>query len=183
MSSEKLFENLQLMHKYEDDTYAILEMSKLVPHKANKNNCGNLDVFVYFSPCLDSHGPRVKFFGGTKETNSTRNSPSLTFGINGAEKVLLQKWMNKKNCPNAFDETIINNVKQFVNKTLPILLLVWFEKLDESDALDYFQGIYTFDKLLTCIVDTTDEVKIELLKSKNLDELHDACKRFCMYSF
>lgn len=178
-----LFENLQLMHDVEDKSYAILEMSKLVPHKANKNNCGDLDVFVYFSPCLDSHGPRVKFFGGTKETNSTRNSPSLTFGINGAEKVLIQSWMTKKNCPNAYNEKIINNVKQFVNKTLPILLLVWFEKLDESDALDYFQGKYTFDELLFYITDTTEEVKNELLKAKDLNDLHDRCKRFCMYSF
>lgn len=178
-----LFENLQMMYGTEDDTYAILEMSKLLPHKANKNNCGDLNVFVYFSSCLDSHGPRVKFFGGSKETNSTRNSPTLTFGLNGAEKVLTRSWMNKKNCPYAYNEKIINNVKQFVNKTLPILLLVWFEKLDESDALDYFQGSYDFNKLLSFINELDDLTKQELLKSKDLNDLHDKCKRYNVYTF
>lgn len=177
-----LFENL-IKYYESDELTELLEMAKLMPDQANKDNCGELDVYIYFSPCQDSHGPRIKFYGGSKETRDTRKAPSYTFSVNGAEHLELQTWMNKKNCPNAFDKNIVNNVSSFINKTLPILLLVWFYKLDESRALYYFQGHYDFNSLLNYIDEVDEETKRELLKSKDLNDLHDKCKRYSVYNF
>lgn len=177
-----LFENL--ITYYENDNLdTFLEMAKLLPDQANKEVCGNLDLFIYFSSCQDSHGPRIKFYGGNKETSTTQKSPTYTFSINGAEKVVLQSWMNKKNCPNAFNKNTLKQIHDFINATLPILLLVWFYKLDEARALYYFQGHYDLKTILNYIDELDEITKQELLKAKNLDELHDMCKRYSVYTF
>lgn len=179
MSSENLFENLQLLNESEE----LFEMAKIMPEFANDKNCGGkLDVYIYFSTCKAGHSPRVKFFGGTKETKNSDKAPTFTFDSNGAGEIILQPWMNKKTCPNAFNKSIINNVKKFINATLPILLMVWFDRLDESYALKYFEGSFDLNTLINK-VDAEDYVKTELLKANNLNELHDMCKRFCMYNF
>ncbi len=41
--------------------------------------------------------------------------------------------------------------KQFIRKNKPILLLVWFGKLDEADVLDYFHGYTEWEELISCI--------------------------------
>lgn len=181
-----LFENLQLMKfvdEDDNDRYSLNEMAKLTPKRANKEICGDMPIYIYFSPCLDSHAPRVKFYGGSKETESTRDAPSFTFNINGAERVELQKWMTKKVCPNAYDDNILEKVKDFINRTLPVLLLVWFKKLDEDDALAYFQGHDSFKEMLNCINELDEQTKNELINSENLIDLHDKCKRYSLYTF
>lgn len=180
----ELFENLITYYENDlDDRYALNEMAKLTPKRADKDVCGDIPIYIYFSPCLDAHGPRVKFYGGTKETESTRNAPSYTFGVNGSIELKLQSWMNKKNCPNAFDENILEKVSEFINKTLSILLLVWFGKLDEDDGLAFFQGHDSFEEMLQCIKEFDEEVKQELITSKDLNDLHDKCKKLNVYIF
>ena len=143
---------------------------------------GDIGKFIYFSPALDSHGPRIKFYGGTKETSTTRNAPSYSFGKSGAESVILQPWMNKKNCPNGYESSYISKVETFINKFLPILLLVWFEHLDESPALLYLQGHLSFDTLLNRI-EVEDEVKSEILNCQSIQDLDVICRRYKLYQF
>lgn len=157
-----------------------LEMAKLRQDKANPIY-GDIGKYIYFSQCLDSHGPRVKFYGGTTETGNTRNSPWLRFDKDGNTEVEVAAWMNKKNCPNAFDEEYVAKVAKFVITNLPILLLVWFEKLDEDDALDYFKGILDWSTTLTKI--DFDSVDIALEKIKTMKDLDNICRKFNLYEF
>lgn len=161
----------------------ILEMSKLIDDLADESLCGDFGEFIYFSPSPDSHGPRVKFYGGTKETSTTRNAPSLAFTNNGDTEVIVSSWMNRKNCPNAFDKSYVLKVHNFIQRTLPILLLVWYFKLDEAYALKYFEGSMDFDKMLNKVKDI-DEKYIEQLKNiKTINELHNFCLSNNIYKF
>lgn len=160
-----------------------MEMAKLVPAFADESLCGDFGEFIYFSPCLDSHGPRVKFYGGTKETSTTRNAPSLAFTNTGETTVEIANWMNKKNCPNAFDTKYVQRVDNFIQRTLPILLLVWYFKIDEAWALKYFEGSLTLTKLLETIVDVDENIMEKIKKSKTHEELHDICLKNNVYTF
>ena len=44
--------------------------------------------------------------------------------------------MDKKNCPNAFDRTVVSNLSKFVNAVLPLLLLMWYERIDEAAVVE-----------------------------------------------
>lgn len=162
----------------------ILEMSKLIKPQADKS-LGDFGEFIYFSPCLDSHGPRIKFYGGTKATSTTRKSPTMKFTKTGETDVEIYQWMDKKNCPNAFDSEYTNKVHNFIQKTLPILLLVWFEKLDEAWALEYFKGNINLKKLITYIIDIDDKHinNINNIEPLTLTKLHKYCLDNNLYKF
>ena len=110
------------MKRFIESSTTIEAMSKLKYKFADKTLFDvNFGEFIYFSPVLDSHGPRIKFYGGSKETSTTRTAPSLTFGVDAPCTVLIQSWMNPKNCPNAFDEDYIRDLVQTVQKLKPLL--------------------------------------------------------------
>ena len=164
-------------------TDTVEAMSKLTKKYADKSLFDeDFGEFIYFSPVLDSHGPRIKFYGGSVETNTTRTAPSLSFGVDGVNGVILQDWMNKKNCPNGFDDDYIESLTRMVNRIRPILLLVWFNKLDESEALHYFEGSNTWEDLLQEI-QVDDSLKSELKACKNMKQLHQFCVNYQMYEF
>ena len=161
----------------------ICEMAKLISDYADKSLCGDIGDFIYFSPCLSPHGPRVKFYGGTKETSSTRNAPSLAFTNNGNTSLELQPWMTKKKCPNAYNPEYVSKIEKFVHKTLPILLLVWYYKLDEARALKFFEGGISFDKLLTYVTDV-EEITLNRIRScKTMEDLQRVCLEDNVYDF
>ena len=161
----------------------ILEMAKLIPDYADESLCGDFGDFIYFSPSLDAHGPRVKFYGGTKETSTTRTAPSLAFTNDGKTEVKIAQWMNKKNCPNAFNDEYVRKVSRFVNKLLPILLLVWYDKLDEARALKYFEGSLTLNKLMTYLCDVDLDIKDHCIETNDLRKLHKYCLANNIYKF
>ena len=159
-------------------------MSKLRYKYADKNLFDeDFGEFIYFSSVLDSHGPRVKFYGGSSKTNTTRTAPSLSFGVDGVQKVIVQNWMNKDNCPNVYDKSFLDPLIRMVNNIRPILLLVWFLKLDESDALHYFEGSCTFEDLMKDVDAGDAVVNKEICKCKNMNDLHTVCKKNNLYSF
>lgn len=164
----------------EDNSY-LYEMSKLTKKYANKA-LGDFGEFIYFSPSNSSHGPRIKFYGGTKESSTTKNAPTMSFDVNGNTQVELVNWMNKKNCPNAFNNDYVIKVENFIKTTLPILLLVWFSKLDEADALEFFKGNLSINDLILCM-DVDEVTQIELIKAHTLKELHKICKTQDLYKF
>ena len=158
-------------------TEDIFCMSKLVKKYAMPDVVELIGEFVYFSECNSSHDPRVKFYGGTKDTSSTKNAPSLKFTEDGECEIELAPWMNEDNCPNAYDAKYVANIEKFVKKCLPILLLVWFGHLDEADALQYFQGNIPFTELLADIeYDIPDSVT-------DLKSLDAYCRQQDWYKF
>lgn len=158
----------------------MFEMSKLTARNADKSICGDFGTMIYFSEVQAGHEPRIKFDGGTKETNSTQTAPTLKFDNMGKCEVELQSWMNKKNCPNGFDGKCISKVTYFVNRFLSLLLLVWFRKLDESDMLLYFQGHLS----LQTVFERAEEENIrKLYPFKSMQELHSICLKNNYYSF
>ena len=161
----------------------ILEMAKLIPDYADESLCGDFGEFIYFSPCLDTHGPRVKFYGGTIETSTTRNAPSLAFTNQGVTSLRLQPWMNKKKCPNAYDAEYVAKIENFVHKTLPVLLLVWYYKLDEARALKFFEGSIDLPKLLSYCTGIDESVLDKVKSCSTLSELQDVCIKNNVYTF
>lgn len=163
-----------------EETEYIYEMAKLIQPLADKS-LGDIGKFIYFSANNGQHGPRVKFYGGTKESETTRNAPTMKFDINGNTSVELADWMTKKNCPNAYDKSYTQKVHNFINNTLPILLLVWFYKLDEGWALEYFQGRIALSDLLPHCEDVDDSTYDKLVKINSIEELHKFCKKNDLY--
>lgn len=161
----------------------LFEMEKLIADYADESLCGDFGEFIYFSPCLDSHGPRVKFYGGTKETSTTRKAPSLAFTNTGETTVEVAGWMNKKNCPNAFNKEYVGKIHNFVQKTLPILLLVWYGKLDEARALKFFEGSITLKKLLSFVEDIDEPILDKIKNSNDLYTIHNICLDNNAYKF
>ena len=168
---------MKILVKDREDIFC---MSKITEKRAVESRTGKVHDFIYFSLCLDSHAPRIKFYGGTRETKSTRTAPSMSFGVTGNPKVIMFDWMNKKNCPRAFDDEVIKDLKDFIIRNRPILLLVWFDKLDEADALEYFHGIIDWDELIACI--EWEDNQIEHI-CKTMDQLHEQCMKYNMYQF
>lgn len=166
-------------YEYDD----IFAMSKLTAKKADKNITGKIYGFIYFSEALAGHGPRIKFDGGTSETNTSQTAPTLILSKNGAEEIELQNWMNKKNCPNAFDNRVLNAVTDFANKFISLLLLTWFRKIDESETLDYFQGRESLSELLKTVDNVSDEIYEEIQLCETLDELNEVCLNNKLYKF
>lgn len=161
------------IYKYQD----VFAMAKISQKYADVSRVGKIDHYIYFSPMNSSHGPRIKFYGGTRETGRTQTSPAYGMSQNGPTKVYLKSWMNKDNCPNAFDENYLNNIRNFISSNLAILLLVWYEKLDQSDALHYFEGNISWQSLLESIeVDS-----YIILKCKNNQDLNNFCIQNNLY--
>ena len=123
-----------------DEKMPIFEMAKLTKKRANSSICGNIGEFIYFSPILAGHSPRIKFYGGSAETDTSQTSPSLLFSPNGVGDVEPERWHNKKNCPNAYDDNYISMVAQFADKFLSLLLLVWFKRLMKLICLYIFKA-------------------------------------------
>ena len=161
-----------------DESEFIFCMSKLSSKYADEDITGVIHGYIYFSESNDSHGPRIKFYGGTKESASTKDAPSMKFGINTDPELVLHHWMNKKNTPYAYDDKIINDVREFIVQHRPLLLLVWFKHLDEADLLQYFYGRITWSELLGDI-DTDNDVS-DIVTMSQLDQF---CKENNLYQF
>lgn len=162
--------------KEEHELY--LEMARLMGNRAN-SIYGDIGKYIYFSHCNSSHGPRIKFYGGTKDTADTTNAPTMKFDKDGNSEVELADWMNKKNCPNAYDKKYTAKVANFIKMTYPILLLVWFNKIIDAEALLYFQGIISFRELL----EGAEIESLDINSIETMDELDDFCKKYNLYNF
>ena len=160
-----------------DNQEYIFAMSKIVKKYAIADIAEDIGDFIYFSECNSTHGPRIKFYGGTKETSSTKNSPSLKFDSEGNCEIELEPWMNRKNCPNAYDKAYVGKLINFLQSYISILLLVWFKHLDEADALAYFHGQISLESLF-------DDIDYEVPESINtLEKLDAYCVTNNLYRF
>ncbi len=185
-----LFENLQLMHQAEHDIKIsydkgkpLMEMSKLMNEELDKSLFKNLDCrFIYFSQVQAGHGPRIKFDGGTSQSDTTQTSPSITFDKNYNFEVKLAGHMDKKSCPNAFNKQIIDTLKKFITKFLPILLLTWYEYLDDGYVGMFFRGTKTYVDLL-CSARIPLDIKDEFIRCTTLEKLDEFCRKNDLYNF
>ena len=160
----------------------LTEMARIDAKYAKKSVTGPIPGFIYFSHCNGHHGPRVKFYGGTNETKYTENAPSYEFGIDGPHDVFLPDWMNKSNCPNAFDQKCLKEVADFISNHLALLLLTWFGLLGEFDLEQYFLGRVSFKELLEMLELEADK-KSQVLQCQDEKELYQVCKDLDLYQF
>ena len=170
---------LEKENYYEDYIY---ELAKIRDKDADKK-FGDFGDFIYYSPKIHPAGSRVKFPGGTKESNTSKNAPTMKYDINDKCAVELANWMNSKNCPNAFNDEYTDKVARFVQNNLPILLLVWSYKLDENDAFHYFCGNMNLSELMDCCFDIPPNIQEQLVNAENEDEIHQICKDNNIYVF
>lgn len=153
-----------------------LHMSKLLQRIASDEVRHLIPEFIYFSHMLRGHEPCIRFYGGTEETSTTYISPIYTIAPDGAGEVVIQSWMNRWNCPNAFDKTVLGRLKAFINLVYPGLLLVWFQHLDESDFRYYLEGVYSWNRMLSNIRCWGDDQKQRILQCETWSELDMVCQ-------
>lgn len=162
----------------------IFSMSKLRSDFASVDRTGEIPEFIYFSEVMVGHRPCVKFYGGTKETQNAANCPSMLMSKeHGAGDVEILSWHTKKNSPNAWNPKVTDRVAEFVDRNLPLLLLAWFRKLDESYLLQYFEGTWPWHDTLNYVTDVSDDVKRRVVKSKSVMDLHQICLMNNLYEF
>lgn len=176
------FENYNLIPII-DKTKPLIEMTKLMNEELDKSLFKGLNCrFIYFSQALSGHGPRIKFDGGTSESDTTQTSPSLAFDKDCNFKIKLVSRMNKKNCPNAFNNEIIDTLIKFVKRFLPILLLTWYEHLDDGHVAMFFRGTKTYEDLL-CSARIPLDIKGSFVRCNTLEKLDDFCRANNLYNF
>ena len=89
----------------------------------------------------------------------------------------------KKKCPNAYDADYVSKIENFVHNTLPILLLVWYYKLDEARALKFFEGSIDLTKLLSYCTNIDENIINNVRSCKTLSELQNVCINNDVYKF
>ena len=156
----------------------IFAMAKLTDKYADKSITGEFGKFIYFSKALHSVGPRIKFYGGPTNVN-TNDSPSFTFDENGAGEII----GDPKIYPNIKNKTYVNNVRTFINKFYPLLLLVWYGYIDEADLNHYFEGDLDWSVLLSYSEIPHDCILNDLETCKDVEEVNQYCKKHNLYTF
>lgn len=173
---------MEIIKIIKPDLKPMFEMAKLTRKHSSKRICNDFGEYIYFSEVQAGHSPRIKFYGGTSETRATTSAPSYTITRNGAGQLELENWMTKKNCPNAFDDNYLAGIKSFINNHVAVLLLVWFCRLDEADALTYFEGTWSWDNLLESI-NCEASIAARICDVQNEEELHKFCLDNNLYTF
>ncbi len=154
-----------------------LWMSKLSEKYSETSITGKIHGFIYFSQSGLSPQPRIKFYGGSKETAHINDSPAIKFGVDKEPELELSDWMNEENCPNGFSPSVLSDVARFVNKFKTLLLLVWFHKLDEADLLAYFTGSLDWTSLVSMIDGPSPEIE----NCTTMQELDKISKKYHLY--
>lgn len=157
----------------EDEYVDVVFAMTILRPKYLKNDIRELvNGFIYISPNEGRYGPRIKFYGGSNETKSSRSCPTIKFDKDGNCELVLAKWMNKDNCPNAFDKTVLEDLGSLIRTELPVLLLLWFNRLSEDDVIRYMEGLRILLSDNNIYLDTND-----------LKELDKYCRENNLYSF
>lgn len=163
------------MKRYIKSAEDVFGMSKIYNDRCLNSVKGTIPEFVWVSSQYASHGPRLKFNGGTAESNKKHNSPTMKFDCDGNCQVVYTKAMNRKNCPNAYDSKVIDQLTAFVHTMLPVLLLMWFERVREDICEDYIRGYLPLSEItqqLNCPAYVT-----------TLSQLDTYCRENDLYTF
>ena len=73
----------------------------------------------------------------------------------------------------------VENVKSFVHKFLPLLLLTWYYRLDEADLQKYFEGTCSWKSLLS----STEISALTSCPNGDIEQLHEICLANDLYTF
>jgi len=143
---------------------------------ADTERTGRFQGYIAFGDWTDDdEGICVRFHGGTPFSGHLDHAPVMHFDIYGDCKFALSMWMNKHNCPNLYDEEYISQITAFIQRNLPILYLVYDRYLDKEDALAYFEGKISYEKLLSSVYRIAEELYTGLLTCQNNAQLHEFC--------
>lgn len=138
--------------------------------------------YIAFGTWADApYGPCVRFDGGSPFSSVFENAPFMRFNIYGDCEMIKQKWMDAYTCPNAFEESCIQQLIAFIQTNLPILHLVYERFLDKEDALAYFEDRICWGELLSCVYRIPDELYSGLLTCENNAQLHLFCVQNSIY--
>ena len=152
----------------------IMCMAKLSEKYADHSITGDFGNFIYFSKAQHSVGPRVKFYGGGNNL-STKGLPSLEFNVNGVGKVI----GDRKLYPNIDDEEYMTKVRGFVDKFRSLLLLIWYNWMEEDDLQHYLEGKLSWKRLMQ----STGIPELTKCKNGNMEQLHKLCLQCGLYNF
>lgn len=149
---------------------------------ADTERTGRFQGYIAFGDWTDNdEGICVRFHGGTPFSGHLDHAPVMHFDIYGDCKFALSMWMNKHNCPNLYDEEYISQITAFIQRNLPILYLVYDRYLDKEDALAYFEGKISYEKLLSSVYRIAEELYAGLLTCQNNAQLHIFCVQHQIY--
>ena len=168
-------------YDYTEDDEELFEMASLHKVDADLSRTGEMPEIIYLSSNNSSHGPRLKFQGGPGMKN-TKDFPSYAFGVNGPIGLVYKELLDKKRNVYTQDLDYMNMVRDFIQRHLVLLLLVWFHKLPDSVLLYYFNGSYSFEKMLSR-TDIPEDKKEKVLQCKDEKELYKVCKELDLFKF
>ena len=152
----------------------IMCMAKLMSEYADKSITGEFGKFIYFSQAQHAVGPRIKFFGGGNNL-STQGAPSLEFNFHGIGKII----GDVKQFPNIQNKKYMKNVYDFVDRFRPLLLLTWYNHLDEGLLQKYFEGSISWKRLMQ----STNVPELVKCPNQDLETLHELCLKYNLYNF
>ena len=171
----------------------IFGMTMIRSENMDKSRTGGIDINVYVSDMQASHGPRLKFDGGSKETRRGRNAPSYPFNSKGlGDGAILEPWMNKKNCPNAFNKDVLESIREFIDRLLPLLLLNWYGFVDPDICEKYITGNVNLKSVLSNLVenaadyasgiDDIDAFSESAMRCSTMGDLYAVCSEYGLIS-
>lgn len=161
------------MKRYIKSSQDVFGMSKIKTKHCLPQLKPLIPTFIYVSSMEAGHGARVKFAGGASESNGKFTCPSMSFNTEGNCKLELENHMDRKNYPNCFDTGVLERVEAFIHKCLPILLLMWYGRVDENTCYNYLQDV---DPLIDVVADLGAPSSIT-----TLEQLDVYCRQHNLY--
>lgn len=139
----------------------------------------NKSCYIYYAQSDGSLYSRIRFRVNSFKEH-TLELPEIYFTYEGFKYIKYDLNMTKDKYPEMFDEELINELIDFVNKYKCLFLLIWFEILEENSLIDYyFKRITLFDIINELSVKR--KIKKEIIKCKTLNELDEMCKKYFIY--
>ena len=132
----------------------------------------DIDFSIFFSRKIPNHGCRVKIcWNRDKMTNEMGNLEA-----HGDYKYTQNSSYKK---PSNYD---IEEARYFVKKYKVLFAAVWEEKLDQTDVCDYFRGLISWQKLMTCFQNVSEQDFERLRICYNRKDLEDCVRRYHIFN-
>lgn len=172
-----MFYQVRTYYDYSEEFW----MSVLRQNRVNPE-IGEIPFDIYISDKLPGkERPLIKFDGGTEKTQGQKTMPSMFVTSTGSGAIELQMFMNKENCPNAYDKDKIAVLDRFLEKYHTILMLVWYKKLEKAEAIRFFKGAESLNQVIQNITDVDETVKDLLQNVTTLQEVADIMMKHRVY--
>ena len=132
----------------------------------------DIDFSIFFSRKIPNHGCRVKICW-----NRNMMTDEVGFIEAHGDYKYIQTTSFKR--PSNYD---IEEARYFIKKYKVLFAAVWEEKLDPNDVIFYFSGIYSWQKLMTCFQNVSEQDFERLRICYNRKDLEDCVRKYHIFN-